>query len=271
EANPFAYPVILKPDMAYRGFAMKLARSDDDVRAYFEAVTSPVIVQAYHPGPEECGLFWIRTPRSDAAPESPGGLHGRVFAVTRKRFPYATGDGRRTLERLILDDRRLRCQWRVFFARHKSRLHEVIPAGERVRLAQAGNHAQGTLFLDGADLITPQLEAAVDRVCASFRGADGAPYDFGRLDVRYESDDLLRQGRSLAIVELNGSTSEATNLYDPSFSLLRSYRVLFAQWARLYELGAWRKTQGHRAVTIRELVGHWFRYRLQRTGSSIAD
>lgn len=273
----FALPVILKPDMAFRGFAMRLARTEEDVRSYFRSVTGPVILQEYHAGPEECGLFWVRTPPELAGPR--GGptradgtlLAGRVFAVTRKRFPFVTGDGRRTLEKLILRDPRLRCQWRVFFARHAGRLHEVIPAGERIRLAQAGNHAQGTLFVDGADLVTPALEDLVDRICDSYRGPGGEGYDFGRMDVRYESDDLLREGRGLGIVEMNGSTSEATNLYDPSFSVWRSYAILFAQWRILYQLGAWRKKQGSRGVGLREIARHWMAYHRQRSGSSVAD
>lgn len=271
--GPFALPVILKPDQAFRGFAMKLARTPDDVRDYFRHVTGPVILQQYHAGPEECGLFWVRTPhaaspalRADGTPRA-----GRIFAVTSKTFPYATGDGRRTLERLILDDRRLRCQWRVFCARHRDRLHHIIPAGERVRLAQAGNHAQGTLFTDGADLITPALEDLIDRICDSYHGPGGHAYDFGRMDVRYVSDDLLRKGEGLGIVEMNGSTSEATNLYDPSFSVVRSYSILFAQWRILYELGAWRRKQGIRPVSLIEIARHWIAYHRQRSGSSIAD
>ena len=268
----FSLPVILKPDQAFRGFAMKLARTHDDVRAYFRHVTGPVILQQYHPGPEECGLFWVRTPdstatlRADATPRA-----GRIFAVTRKRFPFVIGDGTRTLERLILDHPRLRCQWRVFLARHRARLHEVIPKGESIRLAQAGNHAQGTLFTDGADLITPTLEDLIDRLCDSYRGPGNLPYDFGRMDVRYISDELLRNGESLGIVELNGSTSEATNLYDPSFSLRRSYSILFAQWRLLYQLGAWRRRQGIKPVTTPQIARHWIAYHRQKSGSSIAD
>lgn len=266
----FALPVILKPDMAFRGFALRLARAEADVRSYFHAVTSPVILQKFHPGPEECGLFWVRTlPPADLS--DPDALAGRIFAVTRKRFPSVVGDGRRTLERIILDHPRLRCQWRVFCARHRARLHEVLPAGQRLRLAQAGNHAQGTLFLDGADLVTPALSRVVDRICASYRDAHGRPYDFGRMDVRYESDDLLRQGEAFGVVELNGSTSEATNLYDPSFSLMHSYSILFAQWRILYELGAWRRAQGFPGVGAREIARHWIEYQRQRSGSSIAD
>ena len=70
---------------------------------------------------------------------------------------------------------------------------------------------------------------------------------------------------------MNGSTSEATNLYDPSFSVVRSYRILFAQWRILYELGAWRRKQGFRGVGLGEIARHWVAYHRQRSGSSIAD
>lgn len=268
QGGDFALPVVLKPDMAFRGFAMRIARTRDDVLDYFRAVHGPVIVQKFHPGPEEVGLFWIRTPGAERAEGRPA---GRIFAVTRKRFPIVEGDGRSSLERLILLHPRLRCQWRVFFARHRRMLDAVPGRGERIRLAQAGNHAQGTLFLDGADLITPELEEAVDRICDSYRGPGGEPFDFGRMDVRYESDERLMRGEGFGIVEINGSTSEATNLYDPSFSIRRSYAVLMAQWQALYRLGAWRRAQGKPGVGLAEIFRHWIEYRRQRSGSEVAD
>lgn len=58
----------------------------------------------YVPG-EELGVFYYRLP---------GDGRGRIFGTTAKRRPVVTGDGRRSLADLILDDPRLRCQRRVF-------------------------------------------------------------------------------------------------------------------------------------------------------------
>jgi hypothetical protein len=45
------------------------------------------------------------------------------------------------------------------------------------------------------------------------------------------------RGDDFAIVELNGASSESTNIYDPSRSLFQAYRTLFRQWALVFRIG----------------------------------
>jgi hypothetical protein len=266
-------PVILKPDSGYRGFAVKLARSEDDIRSYFARMTAPAIVQRYHAGPYECGILWARRP--DRGFENNGELHGSIFSICRKDFPVLEGDGRRSIEQLIHDHPRFRYQAAVFLERWAAERRRVLAAGERLRLAEAGNHCQGTLFRDGADLITPALEARIDAVARRFalraadRGLGGL--DIGRFDVRYESDEALRHGRGVGIIELNGTTGESTNIYDPERSALWAYGVLARQWALMYELGARRRDMGTPPVTVRELAAHARRHFATRAGSALAD
>lgn len=250
-ASGLAWPFILKPDQGQRGAGVRLARSMEDVRAYFDRQAGDVLAQAYHPGPEEVGVLWVRTP------EAPRGRTGVVFSITRKRFQHAVGDGVRTLERLILDHPRLRRQARTFLARFPDAATRVPAAGERVRLNVAGNHCQGTLFEDGGDLLTPALEAAIDALAAAFPGPDGRPggLDFGRFDLRFRSEADLRAGRldAGAIVELNGSGAESTNVYDPRRSARWAYATLRAQWGHLYRLGRERMDAGERPLGPLEL------------------
>ncbi len=266
------FPVILKPDSGYRGFAVKLARGEGDMRAYFETMTAPAIVQRYHPGPHECGILWARCP--DRGFENNGELHGEIFSICRKDFPLLAGDGRRTLEELIHAHPRFRYQAAVFLERWARERRRVLGAGETLRLAEAGNHCQGTLFRDGADLITPALEARIDAIARRFalRASGGlGRLDIGRFDVRYESDEALREGRGFAILELNGTTGESTNIYDPQRSAWWAYGVLARQWSLMYELGARRRTMGVRPATVGELIGHARRHFGARAGSALAD
>ena len=57
-----------------------------------------------------------------------------------------------------------------------------------------------------------------------------------------------------AIIEVNGVTSEATHIYDPSNSLLSAYRVLFAQWRYAFEIGVNNIRHGHQAISLTELL-----------------
>src|SRR5262249_33309420 len=139
--------------------------------------------------------------------------------------------------------------------------------GETLRLAESGNHCQGTLFRDGADLITPQLTARIDAIAQSFRGG----LDIGRFDIRYKSDELLRQGEGFAILELNGITGESTNIYDPNRSLVWAYTVTMKQWRLMYELGAARIAEGHKPMAIPEILKRIRAHKRSRSGPALAD
>jgi hypothetical protein len=216
-----------------------------------------VLVQVYHPGPREAGIFYCRLP---------GRPSGWIFSVTDKCFPEVVGDGVSTLERLILRDRRLRMQWATFARRHAGRLEEVPADGERIRLAVAGNHCQGTMFRDGARLATPALAQAIDAVARAL-----PDFHFGRFDVRYAHVEELAAGRGFAVVELNGVTSEATNIYDPDWTLLAAYRTLFRQWSLAYRIGAANRRRGHRPSPLAALLRSAWEHYHGRPASALAD
>jgi membrane protein DedA with SNARE-associated domain len=222
-SNAWDFPLILKPDVGHRGAGVKLARSREVVAAYLARHPERLIIQVYHPGPFEAGVFYC------GMPDEPT---GRIFSITDKHFPEVIGDGRRTLEQLVWDHPRYRMQAGTFLKRHAQHADRVLADGERVRLADAGNHCQGTMFRDGAHLITPELERAIDTVARRFAGG----FYFGRFDVRYADVAAFMRGEDFTIIELNGVTSESTNLYDPSGSLLRAYHILFGQWSMLFRI-----------------------------------
>ena len=235
----WSLPLILKPDRGERGAGLKLLREWPDSRAYFEQISIPIIAQVYHPGPFEAGIFYVRKP-SEA--------HGRIYSITDKHFPLITGDGESTLEMLIWRHPRYRMQAARFLDRLGDERSLVLAVGETRRLAQAGNHCQGTLFADGSHLITPELERTVDEIAQQFPG-----FYFRRFDVRYHDVEAFKVGRDFKIIELNGVTSESTNIYDPSWSLWRAYRVLGRQLALAFEIGAANRAAGVAAPTLSEV------------------
>ncbi|MEM9419041.1 MAG: alpha/beta fold hydrolase [Planctomycetota bacterium] len=189
----WSLPVILKPDAAQRGAGVRLIEPGEDFGDYFRDSQAPAILQKYHPGPFEAGVFYTRMP---------GEPQGKIFSITDKHFPHVTGDGESTLEELIWAHPRYRMQASVFLQRFENANELVLDKGETFRLAMAGNHCQGTLFADGSHLITPELEAAVDEVVKRVER-----FYFGRLDVRYAEVESFKRGEDFAVVELNGVTS----------------------------------------------------------------
>jgi hypothetical protein len=218
---------------------VRLARSHADVRDYLAHLTGRILVQPYHAGPYEAGIFYYRRP--DAA-------RGQILAITDKHFPFVVGNGRSSLEELVWAHPRYRMQAKTFIARLSDRRGETPGDGERVILGMAGNHAQGTLFKDGRHLLTPALEARIDAIARHYEG-----FFIGRFDVRYADCNAFMSGRDLAIVELNGATAECTNIYDPDRTLLAAYRALFLQWRLVFEIGAANRRDGSAVSSAAQL------------------
>jgi membrane protein DedA with SNARE-associated domain len=256
-ARGWQYPVVAKPDVGQRGTGVRWLRDADDARRYLEGESGRVLLQTPHAGPFEAGLFYVRRP------DEP---HGRLFSITDKRFPALVGNGRSTIEALIHAHPRARLQAAVFLARHAAQRTRVPEPGEIVLLVRAGNHAQGTQFLDGRWLATPALEARIDEIA---RAIDG--FYFGRFDVRYENRDDFMAGRGFAIVELNGVTSEATHIYDPAGSLISAWRTLMRQWSIAFAIGTANRACGHRPATLRRLLGLIWVYLRTRPTHPVAD
>jgi membrane protein DedA with SNARE-associated domain len=229
EGNGLAFPVVLKPDVGQRGSGVTVVRSARELEERVRGWKGDAVIQEHVAG-AEFGVFYYRRP---------GEERGRIFSITDKQFPTVTGDGRSTLEELILADERAVCMAAAYFAANAHRLLEVPPEGERVRLVEIGSHCRGALFLDGAWAKTAELEEAIDRVS---RGFDG--FYFGRYDIRTPSVEDFLRGRNFKVVELNGVTSEATHIYDPSNGLLDAYRVVFEQWRLAFEIGAANRARG---------------------------
>ena len=265
-----SWPIILKPDEGQRGFAVKRVKTAAEAAAYLDEVSSDIVAQPYIEGPHECGILWlrnIRTITSDAGQAGTPDNSGRIFSITRKTFAQLIGDGEHTLRELIERHPRFSLQAPVFLERFPLAARMLPEKGELVRLGFAGNHCQGTMFSDGADLITPQLTEAITTLALGFRGG----FDYGRFDVRFTSDEALRRGEGFTILELNGLTSESTNLYDPGRSIFWAYGVLFRQWRGMIDLGVARRKAGAKPPTTRDLFAMTRRHFRERSGSGIAD
>jgi pimeloyl-ACP methyl ester carboxylesterase len=236
-------PVICKPDVGERGRGVEVARTIDEVSAYCRSQCEGFVLQRFHPGACEVGVLWVRDVDSIASADS-SGSDGWIYAITVKGFPEVVGDGRRTLRRLILRDRRHRRQAAMFFDRLVDELETVPEEGKTVSLGFAGNHAQGAKFSDGGELITEELTRRIGQIVAGFKDERGRGFDIGRFDLRFDSIEALKRGEGFGIVELNGVTSEPTNLYDPDRSIFWAWGVLLGYWKHVGALSAARIETG---------------------------
>jgi len=245
QAERLALPLVLKPDAGQRGSGVEVVRTTDQLDDRLARCRVDTIVQEFVPG-VEFGVFYCRRPSEP---------RGRILSITHKHLPVVTGDGRRSLEQLILDDPRTLGMVRFHLRRQRARLADVPEAGCIVSLGDVGSHCRGALFRDGASLLTPALAEAFDAIAHAFDG-----FYFGRFDVRAPSVEAFREGQ-FTVLELNGVTSEATHIYDPAMSLLGAYRVLLEQWRLAFEIGAENVASGTATTRVLDLVRFCWRYR----------
>lgn len=241
-----SYPVVLKPDVGQRGQGVAIARSEEQAAAFFANQAEDTIAQEFIDG-AEYGVFYQRFANRE---------RGVVSSVTDKRTTWVVGDGASSLEQLILGDERAVCMSRYFLSEYEAELEEVPEKDAIFMLASIGTHSRGAVFLDGADLITPELEAEVDRFS---KVVDG--FHFGRYDLRVPSEEALKRGEGIRVIELNGITSEPTHMYDPKHGPLFGWTCLMRQWRAIFALAKENRLAGHEPVSKRYLlklaIGHF--------------
>jgi membrane protein DedA with SNARE-associated domain len=247
-AQGLSLPLILKPDLGQRGAGVRLLQTESEITDYCVAADYAFIAQEYCPYHREAGIFYVRPP---------WGAEARLFSITDKRFPEVSGDGRHTLGQLILRHPRAHWAARTYFSRFEDQLEDVPPLGQRLRLVESGNHAQGALFLDGAGLASPALLQSLDQLARAIPG-----FYIGRFDIRFLDEAGLKQGLNYKIIELNGAGAEATHIWDPDFKLLKAYQVLAEQWRLMFEFGAWqREHAGLEPMSVGEFLRRAWAYR----------
>jgi len=229
------YPVVLKPDFGQRGADVAIIRNEIELREYLQKTRTSVLVQEYIGG-EEFGVFYMRYPSEGRS---------LVYSITEKTFPVVVGDGKSTLEELLMNNSRTHYMAEFLLELHKDKLSQILRADEKFKVVEIGSHCRGSVFLDGNQYITPELEKTIDDMSQKIDG-----FNFGRYDIRVENSSLLSEGKGIKVLEVNGVTSESTNMYDPNNSVFDAYKVLFRQWHAAYEIGDQAIKEGAPAVSV---------------------
>jgi Transport and Golgi organisation 2 len=215
-----AFPLMAKPDIGQRGLQVRLLRNECELRVYAARSRVDFLVQEYIDYPNEAGIFYYRLP---------GETKGRISGVVGKEMLKVTGDGRSTVEALVLQKDRHVLQLKVLRATYGAYLKQVLPAGEEQVLVPYGNHSRGAKFLDWTDRVTPALQEHIDVLCRRVTG-----FYFGRLDIKFSNWEALCSGKGYSVIELNGAGSEPTHIYDPSHSIFFAWKEIIRHLRLLY-------------------------------------
>lgn len=210
------FPLIAKPDIGERGVQVKLLETQQELETY--RITSKVdfLLQQYISYENEVGIFYYRYPGSN---------NGYISGIVGKEFLSVIGDGTSTLLSLLMRDDRAVLQLPALERVYGVQLHRIPARAETVNLVPYGNHSRGAKFIDLTSRLTPELTKVIDQICRQVPG-----FFFGRLDIRFKKWDDFQAGKHFSIIELNGTGSEPTHIYDPDHSLLFAWKEIYRHW-----------------------------------------
>lgn len=220
--SKLTYPLIAKPDYGEKGIAVKKVNSAKELEEYARKMPVPFLIQEYIPHDNEVGIFYWRMPNSDK---------GHISGIVAKEQVVIVGDGISSIEKLVLSNDRYLLQLEQVREAYPTRMSEVLPKGESMVLIPYGNHARGSKFTDISHKITDKLINTIDKLCQQIDG-----FYYGRLDIRYNTWEELEEGKNLSIIELNGSGSEPTHIYDPKYSIFKAWSIIIQHWDILYKI-----------------------------------
>ena len=243
------FPMIAKPDIGLRGSAVKKLQTPQDLENYIGRAQFDFLLQEHIPFKNEAGVFYVRMP---------GSTRGTITGIVAKEFLRVTGDGKSTVEALLRLDARHEMQL-ASIKRENVDLARIPKDGESLEIVPYGNHARGAKFTDATHLASEKLIEVVDAICKKMPG-----FYFGRLDIMYDNWTDLENGAKFMVVEVNGSSSEPTHIYDPAHSILFAWSELIRHIRWMYQTGRANVAAGHRYLSFGE---GWRAYREHREQS----
>jgi len=198
------FPFIVKPDVGERGLNVELIRDFEDWKNY--KIKENLIVQEYIDLAYEFGVFYAKVPDRSV-----------ILSITGKEFLKFRSDGKTSLREFA--ESNPRCKNRVDYLSNKFKddWDTIHSKGKEFLLEPIGNHNRGTRFFDASDLISEELIKNIKKVASAVKG-----FNYGRFDLKSESPEALKKGR-FKILEINGSNSEPTHIYDSKYSLWKAY------------------------------------------------
>jgi hypothetical protein len=234
----FHFPLIGKPDMGGRGRAVKKLDNASELMAYAAASLVDFHIQKFILFEQEAGIFYYRYPDQET---------GNISGIVHKEFLKVFGDGKQNIRELLKSNPRAVLQLPQLEIDDPALLEYIVPPGEKFTVLPYGNHARGALFLDDSASINAKLVSVMDAVCSQIPS-----FYFGRLDIRYESRDLLEEGKSFSILEVNGAGSEPTHIYDPRHSIFFAWKEIIRHWVILFKISRANYRLGHRYLSLSE-------------------
>jgi hypothetical protein len=232
------FPLIGKPNIGGRGRGVKVLRDEQDVISYARNAYLDFHIQEFVPWKNEAGIFYVRYP---------GEPNGTITGIVSKEFLSVTGDGKHTILQLLQQSKRALMYLSSLQKIHGEGMNRILPEGEKMIVSPFGNHARGSKFVDATHLVDEKLTAVIDAICKQI-----PDFYFGRLDIRFDTWEAMREGKNFSIIEVNGAGAEPTHIYDPRHSLFFAWKEIIRHWIMLNRISRMNHKKGHRYLSMRE-------------------
>ncbi len=244
-----AFPIIVKPDIGWCGFGVRLVRTRDELKSYLDGYprNEDVVLQKFVTYEGEAGIYFARLPDE---------TQGRIMGILLRFFPRVVGDGHSTIHALMAQNPRAHRLGRDGRSEACCDTSRIPSAGEIVRLSITGSTRVGGVYQDATSLVTREMEKAINEIALDMKQIHVA-----RFDVRYESVGALRAGHSFKIIEVNGAGSEAVHAWDPRYTLSEAYKIVFEKQRMLFSIGAAMRRRGHKPLGGWDMAKLYWRQR----------
>lgn len=220
--NGITYPFIVKPEVGWQGVLMRKIDNEEMLSIYHAAMPWEYMAQQMVTYPMEVSVFYIRHPKQSK---------GIVTGFLHKIPMHIIGNGKDTVEELLLQHPKSEKRLDELLISHKPNLNKILKEGEKYMLSYAGNHNRGAQFVDLKDHIDDTLVSHFDKISKSIDD-----FFYGRYDIMCESINDLKEGRNFTILEYNGCGAEPNHFYDTGYTLIDAYKEILKHWKALYEI-----------------------------------
>jgi hypothetical protein len=224
------FPFAVKPNIGNSGLLFRKIRSVEQLQEYHALLDVDYMVQAFVNYPVELGIYYYRMP---------GEAKGTITGFLQKIPMFVTGNGKYTLEELVLQIPNGKKRVEDIRKHHEAFWHKVIPSGQNYQLSDAANRTQGGQFRD----LSHEIDEALYQIVDGLSHAAGGWY-FGRWDIMCSSVADFKQGKKFAVLEFNGVGAAPNHIYQNGYTLRAAYGEVLKCWKAMYAISRANRQKG---------------------------
>jgi len=236
EFAELSYPVIVKPNVGFKGFMVRRIDDSEELIKVSKAFGNrEMLIQEFISYEREYSIMCYKLNQETGY---------KISSFVEKSLPFIIGDGSSTIGQLISKLKSPFLNKELINDKFRERLDEVLPIEHQLIIDHVGNYARGSKFYNRSKEIDNQLHIAINDF---FSGMEGLK--FGRLDIKASSIGDVKKG-NFKLLEINGAKAEPIHIYDPEMSFMEIIKDISFHWKTLFTIV--KENRDHKVPTTAE-------------------